>query len=60
MQENNKKNRDYESEIKEVFDEALNEIDPELLKDIQLVFEMNVDCVNKIEVSNSYSGTTTE
>jgi hypothetical protein len=57
---NSKIPRDYDNEIKEVFEKAMDQLDPELMKDIQFVYEMNVEKSNIIDVIDSCSGTKME
>lgn len=60
----NKKGKDkksiehnYEKELQDVFGEAMKQIDPELMKTIQLIYKMNEESVNQFQIITSYSGT---
>lgn len=61
--ENNQKNkqhpikRDYDKELKEVFSEALDKINPEIMQAIELVQKMNIATNNQIQIIISSSGT---
>jgi archaellum component FlaF (FlaF/FlaG flagellin family) len=48
---------DYEKEIKEIFDDALKEIDPELLKTIEIISQINESNSNEIQVKTYSNGT---
>lgn len=63
--DNNKKNnlqpikRDYDKELKNVFSEALEKIDPEIMQAIELVQKMNMATNNQIQITISSSGSGT-
>ncbi|HKL41088.1 MAG TPA: hypothetical protein VJ962_00680 [Clostridia bacterium] len=54
------KERDYDQEIKIVFDEALKEMDPELMETIKVVSQMNEAEANKFEVTTFSNGTVSQ
>lgn len=52
---NNKK--DYDKEIHDVLSNALKKVNPKILQTIELIEKLNFPNQNKLEITNSTSGT---
>lgn len=50
-------NKDYDKEIKDVLSHALKKVNPKILRTIELIEKLNFTSQNKLEITNSNSGT---
>lgn len=49
--------RDYDKEIQDVLSNALKKVSPKILRTIELIEKLNFSSQNKLEITNSNSGT---
>ncbi len=52
-----KKSFSDEEEIRKIFDNALKDIDPEIIKTLEVLSKIDFEQKNNFEIINSFSGT---